>query len=422
MIINLEKTLQTPSKYNKKNTKLKNTGHSHKLLKDMLPTRQLEAWKYTDLANIYQKFLINCVKTREENNYNKLLGELNLSGEAHYFVFINGILARADQHPSIVFDKTLPAFDLHEDIKHSTMCLAQERAIAGFHLQIKEQVILEQPIHIYYVQSDNSDQKVVNYQNFIELSLGSRCQIYENFISTSDQYSAININTKVNLAENSHYCYDYVSNKQQRNLVLTNAITATLSKYAQFDNFHLSGDSALTRFDFIIDLIAQGAVFNGKGGCVISDNSHSDYHFYINHLASNTSSKIDFRSIAGGQSTVVFNANGHAIQGVKNVQILQNNRNIQLTDHAKINTKPELEIYSDGSVCTHAATIGALDPKALLYLQARGVSYEKSTQLLLEGFIKAIITKLKKPSKTIYSYLKILKEKLLALKPLPPKS
>ena len=387
----------------------------NEFLKYGLPTKEQEAWKYTDLTAIYQKYQINCVKVESKSRNDHLLTKLDLSDKAYHFVFIDGALVYADQHPSISLAKTLPTFEPHRHIKYSTMLLAEATAIAGLHLRIKEHVVLDKPIHIHYVHSDACDHKVVNYQNIIELSPASKCQVYEHFISASDQYSAINLNTKIHLAENAHYCYDFLSNQQQRKLVLTNTVMATLAKGAQFETFQLSMNTALTRFDFIIDLVAQEAKFHANGICTIADSAHSDYHFYINHLASDTASKVDFRAIAGGKSTVVFNAKGYVAQNVKNIQVLQNNRNIQLTDGAKINTKPELEIYADDVVCTHAATVGALDQKALFYLQTRGIAYEKAVQLLLEGFVKAMITELPRSSQIVTNYLAILQQALLSL-------
>lgn len=417
MTLTLEQPLQTTFPHHSDIT-MARSAEWDEFLNQGLPTAKEEHWKYTDLTTIYQKHQINCVKLQAAPTNHDLLPKINLP-DAHHFVFIDGTLVRADQHPSILLHKTLPAFGPHQRIQHSTMLLAQATAIAGVHLEIKDHAILDKPIQINYIHSSACDNKVLNYQNIIQLSKAAHCQVHENFISISDQYSAININTKILLAENAHYCYDFLSTQQQEKLVLTNTVMAEVGKNAQFETFQLSGNSALTRFDFIIDLQAKQAVFNATGICTIAEKSHSDCHFYVNHLASDTLSKVDFRAIVSGKAKMVFNAKGYVAKGIQNVNVLQNNRNIQLSDTAEVNTKPELEIYSDDVICTHAATIGALDQQALFYLQSRGIPHDKAVQLLLKGFVSAMITGLPKSPKIITDYLEILNKALLSLEQHP---
>lgn len=65
------------------------------------------------------------------------------------------------------------------------------------------------------------------------------------------------------------------------------------------------------------------------------------------------------------------------------------NKNILLSDHAKMNTRPLLEIYNNDIIkCSHGATIGNLDPEALFYLKSRGFSDTLAKKILIEGFIK----------------------------------
>ena len=413
MVLKLEKTLQKI--FSKYDGLVIRSDSWKNFLKDGVPTKKLEAWRYSDLTLLYQKYLIASVKLKLNNTRNSLLDKLELTEGYYNIIFIDGILVYVDQNPSVLVIKTVPIFEPHRRIKHPTMLLAQATTIAGLHLRIKENTFIDKPIQISYIHSDTCNHKVVNYQNIIELLPKSRCQVHERFISTSDKYSAVNINTKVDLAENSHYCYDFLSNKLQEKLLLTNIIAARLDKYTKFETFQLSGNSTLTRFDIIVDLLGQEAMFNASGICTVTERSHSDCHFYVNHLASNTSSKIDFKAIVSGKSTMVFNAKGYIKKGLKNVQVLQNNRNIQLTSNAKINTKPELEIYSDDVICRHSTTVGNLDSAALTYLQTRGISYKKAVELVLDSFAREIIIELPKPSQIIKRYLKVLQKELLSL-------
>ena len=74
--------------------------------------------------------------------------------------------------------------------------------------------------------------------------------------------------------------------------------------------------------------------------------------------------------------------------------MVQNNQNLLLTDDATIHTKPELEIYADDVKCTHGATIGQLDDKAMFYLRARGLDIDSARRLLMRAYVGEIIEKI----------------------------
>ena len=65
-----------------------------------------------------------------------------------------------------------------------------------------------------------------------------------------------------------------------------------------------------------------------------------------------------------------------------------------LSKHARIDTKPELEIVADDVRCTHGATVSQLQEEELFYLQSRGISSSQASHLLLKGYCKEIIDSL----------------------------
>ncbi|MEA4937495.1 MAG: SufD family Fe-S cluster assembly protein, partial [Paludibacter sp.] len=69
----------------------------------------------------------------------------------------------------------------------------------------------------------------------------------------------------------------------------------------------------------------------------------------------------------------------------------QTNRNILLNRTAKMRTKPQLEIYADDVKCSHGATIGQLDDKALFYMRSRGIPFEEARLLLMFAFTADVI-------------------------------
>ena len=91
-----------------------------------------------------------------------------------------------------------------------------------------------------------------------------------------------------------------------------------------------------------------------------------------------------------GKSTGVFNGRIHVHPDAQKTDAIQNNKNLLLSDDSIIHTKPELEIYADDVKCTHGATVGQLDEKALFYLRTRGLNREKSQRLLMRAYVGEI--------------------------------
>ena len=96
----------------------------------------------------------------------------------------------------------------------------------------------------------------------------------------------------------------------------------------------------------------------------------------------------------GGKAIGVFNGRIHVHPDAQKTDAIQNNQNLLLTDDAIIHTKPELEIYADDVKCTHGATVGQLDEKAMFYLRARGLDEENARRLLMRAYVGEIIEKI----------------------------
>ena len=373
-------------------------------VKQGLPTRKNEDWKYTDLSRIYQKCDIKSIALKVPTLDKNLLDMLNLNQDVFNIVFIDGRLAYVDKDDQLEVI-TIVRGDDDLSARHSTQLLNRATALTGCKLKLKANCHMDKPIMLTYIHSEAVKNQLVSYRNYVTVEPGAKCSINECYINFSNDYSAMNIESQLDLAKDAVCQYDALANASNRVLLVNNYLSINLSQNALFDTFQLSAQSALNRIDFEVNLLEAHASFFAKGIYALAGQAHGDYHFYVNHLASHTTSDVDFRAIVNGKAKATFNAKAYVAKGLGNIKALQNNRNIQLSDTAEINTKPELEIYSDDVVCAHGATIGYLDEQAMFYLQSRGISKPQASQLLIEGFAKAIITELKRSEAVIESYV-----------------
>lgn len=116
---------------------------------------------------------------------------------------------------------------------------------------------------------------------------------------------------------------------------------------------------------------------------------HADLN--INHQAQHSQSDIAFRNIADEKANIVVAARVLVAEGAQKTFSDMSLRSILLSNHALIDAKPELEIYADDVKCSHGATIGSLDEKALFYLLSRGIEQAQARRLLLQAFMQTLI-------------------------------
>ena len=76
----------------------------------------------------------------------------------------------------------------------------------------------------------------------------------------------------------------------------------------------------------------------------------------------------------------------------------QQNNNVILNDKAKVNTKPQLEIFADDVRCSHGCTIGQLDEEALFYLRSRGIPKKEAKGLMTYAFANNVLQSVQIPT------------------------
>ena len=116
-----------------------------------------------------------------------------------------------------------------------------------------------------------------------------------------------------------------------------------------------------------------------------------DNHTAIYHDQPNCRSWEVYKGVLDGRSRAVFNGKVFVKPEAQKTDAKQTNRNLLLSDGAKVDTKPQLEIFADDVRCTHGATVGRLDDVALFYARSRGVPHAEAERLLTYAFAAEVI-------------------------------
>lgn len=134
-------------------------------------------------------------------------------------------------------------------------------------------------------------------------------------------------------------------------------------------------------------LMDRGA--NVQATCVASGAGREvlDMHMLMDHRASHTESRIDYRTVLADHAHSIFNGNLLIGNALRAIHSRQTNRNIVLGQKARAESMPNLIIKAESVSCEHGATVGQLDQAALFYLMSRGLTETEARSMLVHGFL-----------------------------------
>ena len=140
-----------------------------------------------------------------------------------------------------------------------------------------------------------------------------------------------------------------------------------------------------------VELVGEGAEANIYGAYVCGADERVKISVDMHHKVPHCNSRQLFKGIAGGTSRVDFYGKIIVAQDAQRTEAYQENHNILLSDNAKVDTKPQLEIYADDVKCSHGATIGRLNEEEQFYMRSRGITLEDAKVLQMISFIAPVL-------------------------------
>jgi len=168
-------------------------------------------------------------------------------------------------------------------------------------------------------------------------------------------------------------------------------LKAEVAKGGQYHSRTLSFGARLSRQQPWVRL-AEGAEASLDGLALLTGHQVADTHSFLLHAEPNASSHQLHKCIVDGKARAVFNGQIIVAPHAQGTDAKQQSRNLLLSESAQVDTKPQLEIYADDVKCSHGATVGALDPEELFYLQSRGLNADDARNLLTYGFAADVLT------------------------------
>ena len=210
--------------------------------------------------------------------------------------------------------------------------------------------------------------------------------------------------TSINCARQARMFYVRLQNESAQSLHVANQVVH-VAEDGQFDSVSIDFGSQLARNDLEVDLQGQHAVANLYGLFMANGKRHVDNHLRVDHRATDTTSQENYRGILNDKARGIFNGKIVVHTGADGTDAQMNNRNLLLSGQSEIDTKPELEIYTDDVKCAHGSTTGQLDKNSMFYLRARGIPEAAARTMLVAAFAQEIIDHIRSKAPPMADYL-----------------
>jgi Fe-S cluster assembly protein SufD len=145
--------------------------------------------------------------------------------------------------------------------------------------------------------------------------------------------------------------------------------------------------SATRRNDVHVRLDGERARTQIDLACAVHRKDKLDHHVVVEHVGVETVSRQTVHGLAAGNGELTFDGRIHIRPGAQRSDARLTNKNLLLDKRARINAKPELEIYANDVKCSHGATVGQLDPLHVFYLRTRGLDETAARAMLTRAFL-----------------------------------
>lgn len=152
--------------------------------------------------------------------------------------------------------------------------------------------------------------------------------------------------------------------------------------------------AALGRLDLRIDLEGDGSSADVDGLSFGDRDQTLDYRMVMRHAGRNTSSNVFLKGAVEDRASSVFTGLLRIEAEATRTSAFETNRNLVLSDHARAQSVPNLEILCHDVVCGHGSSVGQLEEEPLYYLMSRGVTREHAQRILVHGFFEEMLGKL----------------------------
>jgi len=371
-------------------------NYLEKFIESGFPNRKQENWKFLDISQIIKKNIGDLNFFNDYSIPNKIDPSIFVDGLEHNkIIFINGRIEKIDfnyedQNKIQIRDEIEKKITLNNE--NSLIDLNNALTNKVFKVLVKKNYSLNKPLIIYHSTNKKIKSKNINLRLDFELEENSSIKIIDFFIDDSDKNFAnilynfdlkknsILKNYKIDKFNNDNLKYSFNNIEQDANSVSETFILSSGSNFFKNEvNCNLNGEYSSAFVNGIFSL---------------ADNKQHEIRTTINHLVENTKSYQLIKGVIGKLSKAAYQGKIFVDSKAQKTDGYQLSKAILMDETSEFNAKPELEIYADDVKCSHGSASGSLNENSIFYLMSRGLNYQQSKELLINGFLIDVVEKI----------------------------
>ena len=367
----------------------------NKFIKNGFPNKRIEDWKFSDLNQIISSNIKELKFFNDEIKPGEFDQSILINNFDHNkIIFINGLISKFDFNYEEK-DK-IEIIDTHEtedlDSSNSLVSLNNALKFNYVKLTIKENYSLNKPLIIYNITNKKLNSNTINQRIDFILKKNSSLKLI-NLFDDSSNNNFININYQFKIARDAILKNYKIDHKLNSNIkYFFNNIDLDYNSLAE--TFIFSTGSKFIKNEINCNLNDQYSSAFINGIINLKDDQHHEIKTNINHLAENTKSYQLIKSVLNDNSKGVYQGKIFVNSRAQKTDGYQLSKALLLNENTEFDAKPELEIYADDVKCSHGSTSGNLDEEAIFYLMSRGLNYQQSRKLLINGFLLDVVEKI----------------------------
>ena len=268
-------------------------------------------------------------------------------------------------------------------------------------VNIPENFCVKSPINVIFYNTGITGS--VNHPRFLMVAnKDSKVSLIESFVGEGDDVSLTNSVSEIVGREGAEIDH-YRIMGQSEHAFDVGYERVMLSDNSSFRSTSFCKSAKIGRYDLNVCINGTDASCELNGLYTTNGTSHIDNYINIDHVAPNGRSDLLYKGILDGKSKAVFGGTVMVRKSAQKTESTQSDKNLVLSSHAEVNSKPSLYIYADDVQCSHGSSSGNVEEDSLYYLMTRGLSRKESLRLLINGFLNDIVDAIK--SNTIKDFI-----------------
>jgi len=252
--------------------------------------------------------------------------------------------------------------------------------------------IVEAPVHIVHIADAQAAGAGIHPRLLVVAEALSRLTIIESFASTGSFGAPYLTNAVAEIEVGNGARVDhYKIQRESTDAFHVGTTQVRQGRDSMYHSFSYAAGAAISRTNVYTQLAGENGETRLNGLYLIDGTQHADHQTFVEHLAPGCASRELYKGILDGSSHGVFNGKVYVDPVAQKTDGKQTNHALLLSEHARVDTKPQLEIFADDVKCTHGATVGRLDEDALFYMKSRGLGADNARALLTYAFAAEVL-------------------------------